>query len=228
MGKRMEKAVKNIDKNKSYSVEQAVSLIKKSAVAKFDETIELHIKLGIDPKKADQQVRGTVVLPAGSGKTKRVAVIAKGEKVMEAKNAGADLVDEKSLFEDIKKGKMDFDVLVATPDMMAELAKLGKILGPRGLMPNPKSGTVTFDVKRTIEELKLGRTEFKVDPYGIVHMPIGKASFDESKLVDNANTVINTIIKAKPQVSKGVYLQSVFITSTMGPSVLVEVKQKAE
>jgi large subunit ribosomal protein L1 len=226
MGKRMEKLSKNIDKTKAYTVEQAIVLIKKSAIAKFDETVELHVKLGIDVKKADQQVRATVVLPAGSGKTKKVAVIAKGEKVTEAKNAGADLVGTKDLLDEIKKGKMDFDVLVATPDVMADLAKVGKILGPRGLMPNPKSGTVTFNLENTIKELKKGRIEFKADDYGMIHSPVGKASFEEKKLAENVKAVLSVIIRAKPQTSKGAYLQSVFLTSTMGPSIKIEIKSK--
>jgi large subunit ribosomal protein L1 len=226
MGKRMEKLSKNIDKTKTYTVEQAVGIIKKSANAKFDETVELHAKLGIDVKKADQKIRTTVTLPAGTGKTRKIAVIAKGEKVTEAKNAGADLVGTADLIEEIKKGRMDFDILVATPDVMKDLAKVGKILGPRGLMPNPKSGTVTFELEETIKELKKGRVEFKVDDYGIVHAPVGRASFEENKLCENIKAVLAAIIRAKPQSSKDVYLQSVFLTTTMGPSVRVEIKPK--
>jgi large subunit ribosomal protein L1 len=222
VSKRMEKVSKGIDKNKTYTVKEAVSIIKKSAVAKFDETIELHIKLGIDPKKADQQVRGTVILPSGSGKAKRIAVIAKGEKVTEAKNAGADIVGTNDLIDEIKKGKMDFDVLVSTPDMMKDLAKLGKVLGPRGLMPNPKSGTVTFNIEQTVKELKQGRIEFKVDAYGIVHIPVGRASFEETKIADNVETVLDAVTRAKPSTSKGIYMESVSITSTMGPSIKIQ------
>lgn len=228
MNKRMEKAVKNIDKTKIYTVEEAVEMVKKSASAKFDETVEIHAKLGIDVKKADQQVRTTVILPAGSGKNLKIAVIAKGEKVMDAKNAGADLVGSGDLIEEIKKGKMNFDILVATPDIMADLSKVGKILGPRGLMPNPKSGTVTFEIEKTVKELKKGRIEFKADDYGIVHAPVGKVSFDSSGIVENIKAVLSAILRIKPQTSKGIYLQSIFISSSMGPSIKIEVKPKYE
>lgn len=228
MSKRIKKLSENIDKDKAYTVEQASDIIKKSANAKFDETLELHAKLGIDPKKPDQQVRTTVILPAGTGKTQKIAVIAKGEKITEAKNAGADICGTTDLIDEIKKGKMDFDILLATPDVMKDLAKVGKILGPRGLMPNPRSATVTFELEQTIKELKKGRIEFKADDYGIVHIPVGKASFEVDKLVENIKAVLAAILKAKPQSSKGIYLQSVFLTSTMGPSVKIEIKPSYE
>ncbi len=221
MGKRMQAAKKAYDADKIYTLEEAAQIVKDNAKAKFDETVELHVKLGVDTRKADQQVRTTVVLPNGTGKTKRIAVIAKGEKAQEAQQAGADLVGAEDIVEDVIKGKIDFDVLVATPDTMKDLAKAAKILGPRGLMPNPKSGTVTFDLAKTIAELKAGRVEFKADAYGIVHTIIGKASFDTAKLAENAKAVIETILRVKPSTSKGVYMQSISMTSTMGPGVRV-------
>jgi large subunit ribosomal protein L1 len=221
MGKRMQAAVKAYDKSKTYTLEQAAEIVKNNAKAKFDETVELHVKLGIDTKKADQQVRTTVALPHGTGKTKRIAVIAKGEHAQEAQKAGADRVGAEDIVEEVIKGKIDFDVLVATPDTMKDLAKAAKILGPRGLMPNPKSGTVTFDLANTIKALKAGRIEFKADAYGIVHAIIGKASFDAAKLAENAKAVMDTIIRIKPSTSKGVYVQSISVSSTMGPGVYV-------
>lgn len=221
MGKRLEAAAKAYDKKKVYSVEEGVKIVKDNAKAKFDETVELHVKLGIDTKKADQQVRSTVALPHGTGKTKRIAVIAKGEHAQEAQKAGADKVGCEDIVEEVLKGKIDFDVLVATPDTMKDLAKAAKILGPRGLMPNPKSGTVTFDLANTIKALKAGRIEFKADSYGIVHAIIGKASFDATKLSENAKAVLETILRVKPSTSKGVYVQSISVSSTMGPGVFV-------
>lgn len=222
IGKRLKAAKETIEKGKLYTLKEAVALSKQNAKAKFDETIELHVRLGIDTKKSDQQVRTMVVLPHGTGKTKRVAVLAKGEHAQDAQKAGADLVGGDDLVEDIVKGKMDFDVLVATPDTMKDLAKAAKILGPRGLMPNPKAGTVTFDIATAVKELKAGRIEFKADTYGIVHVPLGKASFDEGKLFDNAKAVLETINKVKPTTSKGVYVRSVSIASTMGPGLHVD------
>ena len=222
IGKRLKAAKETIEKGKLYTLKEAVALSKQNAKAKFDETIELHVRLGIDTKKSDQQVRTMVVLPHGTGKTKRVAVLAKGEHAQVAQKAGADLVGGEDLVEDIVKGKMDFDVLVATPDTMKDLAKAAKILGPRGLMPNPKAGTVTFDIATAVKELKAGRIEFKADTYGIVHVPLGKASFDEGKLFDNAKAVLETINKVKPTTSKGVYVRSVSIASTMGPGLHVD------
>ena len=221
MGKRLEAAAKAYDKNKVYTVEEGVKIVKDNAKAKFDETVELHVKLGIDTKKADQQVRSTVALPHGTGKTKRIAVIAKGEHAQDAQKAGADKVGCEDIVDEVLKGKIDFDVLVATPDTMKDLAKAAKILGPRGLMPNPKSGTVTFDLANTIKALKAGRIEFKADAYGIVHAIIGKASFDAAKLTENAKAVLETILRVKPSTSKGVYVQSISVSSTMGPGVYV-------
>jgi len=221
MGKRMEAAVKAYDKTKTYTFEEAAQIVKDNAKAKFDETVELHVKLGIDTKKADQQVRTTVALPHGTGKTKRIAVIAKGEHAQEAQKAGADRVGAEDIVEEVIKGKIDFDVLVATPDTMKDLAKAAKILGPRGLMPNPKSGTVTFDLANTIKALKAGRIEFKADAYGIVHAIVGKASFDAAKLAENAKAVMDTILRVKPSTSKGQYVKSVSMSSTMGPGVFV-------
>ena len=224
MGKRMEAAVKAYDKAKAYSFEEAAKIVKDNAKAKFDETVELHVKLGIDTKKADQQVRTTVVLPHGTGKTKRIAVIAKGEHAQEAQKAGADRVGAEDIVEEVLKGKIDFDVLVATPDTMKDLAKAAKILGPRGMMPNPKSGTVTFDLANTIKALKAGRIEFKADTYGIVHAIVGKASFDAAKLADNAKAIMDTILRVKPSTSKGVYVKSISMSSTMGPGVFISNK----
>ncbi|MBR4681691.1 MAG: 50S ribosomal protein L1 [Elusimicrobiaceae bacterium] len=224
MGKRMEAAVKAYDKAKAYSFEEAAKIVKDNAKAKFDETVELHVKLGIDTKKADQQVRTTVVLPHGTGKTKRIAVIAKGEHAQEAQKAGADRVGAEDIVEEVIKGKIDFDVLVATPDTMKDLAKAAKILGPRGMMPNPKSGTVTFDLANTIKALKAGRIEFKADAYGIVHAIVGKASFDAAKLAENAKAIMDTILRVKPSTSKGVYVKSISMSSTMGPGVFVSNK----
>lgn len=224
MGKRMQAAVKAYDKAKTYTFEEAANIVKNNAKAKFDETVELHVKLGIDTKKADQQVRTTVALPHGTGKTKRIAVIAKGEHAQEAQKAGADRVGADDIVEEVVKGKIDFDVLVATPDTMKDLAKAAKILGPRGLMPNPKSGTVTFDLANTIKALKAGRIEFKADAYGIVHAIIGKASFDAAKLAENAKAVMDTILRVKPSTSKGVYVRSISMSSTMGPGVFVNNK----
>ena len=222
MGKRMEAAKKTIDSKKLYTLKEAVSLCKENAKAKFDETVELHVRLGIDTKKSDQQVRTMVVLPHGTGKTKRIAVLAKGEHAQDAQKAGADLVGGEELVEDILKGKMDFDVLVATPDTMRDLAKAAKILGPRGLMPNPKAGTVTFDVATAVKELKAGRIEFKADSYGIVHVPVGKASFEADKLFDNAKAVLEVINRVKPSTSKGVYVRTISLSSTMGPGLHVD------
>jgi len=227
MGKRIENVKKGLDLTKKYTVKDAVALIKKSANAKFDETIEVHMKLGIDVKQSDQQVRSTVSLPHGTGKTKKVAVIAKGEKEKEAQTAGADIFGGAELIEKIFGGFMDFDILVVTPDMMKDAAKLGKTLGPKGMMPNPKSGTVTFDIAKTVKELKAGRIEFKADPQGIVHAVAGKASFAEEKLVENVQAVIDAVLKVKPSASKGVYMQSVFVASSMGPGFPVIVEQKA-
>ncbi len=221
MGKRLNAAVKQVEEGKLHTLAEAAAVVKKCATAKFDETVELHVRLGIDPKQSDQTVRSSVVLPHGVGKTRRVAVVTKGEKVKEAEAAGADLVGSNELIEEIAKGRMDFDVLVASPDLMKDISKLGKLLGPRGLMPNPKSGTVTFDIGQAVKELKGGRVEFKNDDYGIVHLAVGKASFEPQKLADNAKTVLDAILKLKPASSKGIYVRSVTLSSTMGPGVSV-------
>lgn len=222
MGKRLNETAKLIDKNKVYSLAEAAALVKQTAKAKFDETVELHIKLGIDPKQSDQIVRGTVTLPHGIGKTRKVAVITKGEKQAEAKEAGADMIGGDDLIEDISKGSLDFDVLVATPDIMKDLSKVAKILGPKGLMPNPKAGTVTFEIGDTVKELKKGRVEYKNDSYGIIHCPVGKVSFDAEKLADNIKTLFEAVSKAKPSSSKGQYIKSVSVSSTMGPGIYVD------
>lgn len=214
-------AVKKIDKTKLYEPQEALNLVKEIATAKFDETVEVHIKLGVDPRHADQQVRGTVSLPHGTGKTRKVLVFAKGEKIKEAEQAGADYVGGEELAEKIQGGWFDFDVAVATPDMMAVVGKLGKILGPRGLMPNPKSGTVTFDIERTINELKAGRIEYRVDKTSIIHAPIGRVSFEVEKLQENLNAFAEALIKAKPAAAKGQYMRSVSICSTMGPGIKI-------
>ena len=227
MGKRTEAIAKLVEAEKLYTLDEGAALCKKCATAKFDETVELHVRLGVDPKQADQQVRGTVSLPHGLGKTKKVCVVTKGEKQKDATNAGADIVGGDDLIDQISKGFLDFDVLVATPDLMKDLSKLGKVLGPKGLMPNPKSGTVTMDVAKTVKELKAGRVEYKVDDYGIIHVPVGKASFSADKLVGNAKTVLDAILKAKPSASKGVYMISVTMSSTMGPGFKLEVSDKA-
>ncbi|MGE5416566.1 MAG: 50S ribosomal protein L1 [Acidobacteriota bacterium] len=220
-GKKYQDAIKQIDREKLYEPNEALELVKSMSKTKFDETVEIHIKLGVDPRHADQQVRGTVGLPHGTGKTRRVLVFAKGDKAREAEENGADFVGAEDIAEKIQGGWFDFDVAVATPDMMGVVGKLGKILGPRGLMPNPKSGTVTMDVGRTIKELKAGRIEFRVDKTSIVHAPIGKVSFEDEKLQENFETVIDALIKAKPAAAKGTYLKSVAICSTMGPGVRI-------
>jgi large subunit ribosomal protein L1 len=219
MGKRMIEIRKNVDTSKRYSLLDAVTIVKKNAVAKFDETVELHIRLGVDPKKTDQSVRGVVVLPKGSGKKKIVAVIAKGEKAKDAQDAGADFAGDADLVEKISKGWTDFDVLVATPDVMKDLSKLGKILGPKGLMPNPKSGTVTLNVAQAVKELKSGRAEFKMDDSANLHTSVGKASFAAEDLAENAKAVLNAVQAAKPATAKGIYIRTVTLTSTMGAGV---------
>ncbi len=224
-GKKYQEALKLIDQEKNYTLLEAVELVKKVAPAKFDETVELAVRLGVDPKKADQQVRGAVVLPHGTGKTKRVLVFAKGEKAKEAEQAGADYVGDEDLINKVSQGWFDFDVVVATPDMMGQVGKLGRILGPRGLMPNPKTGTVTFDVAKAIEEIKAGKIEYRVDKAGIIHVPVGKVSFESDKLVENVKTVVEALIKAKPAAAKGTYLRSVALSSTMGPGIRVATAQ---
>ena len=219
-GKRYVEAAKLIEKTSVYDLEEAVSLVKKSASAKFDETIEAHLRLGVDGRHADQQVRGAVVLPHGTGKTVKVLVFAKGDKVDEALAAGADYAGGDELVPKIQNdGWLDFDVVVATPDMMGVVGRLGRVLGPKGLMPNPKAGTVTMDVTKAINDIKAGKIEYRLDKSNIIHVPIGKASFSEEQLADNFQTLIDAIIKAKPSAAKGQYLKSVVIASTMGPGV---------
>ncbi len=221
MGKKLQNAAAKVDA-KFYDLELAGELVKQTASAKFDETVELAIRLGVDPKRADQMVRGTTLLPHGTGKKVRILVFAKGEKEQEARQAGADFVGSDDLLEKVKGGWLDFDQAIATPDLMASVGKLGKILGPRGLMPNPKTGTVTFEVAKAIDEIRKGRVEYKVDKAGIVHVPIGKASFDGSKITENAQAVFSSIVKAKPSSSKGKYLRSATMCSTMGPAIPLE------
>ena len=219
-GKRYVESAKLVDRTNLYDVEEAVSIIKKTANAKFDETIEAHIKLGVDGRHADQQVRGAVVLPHGTGKKVRVLVFAKGDKVEEAQAAGADFVGGQELVPKIQnEGWLDFDVVVATPDMMGVVGRLGRVLGPKGLMPNPKAGTVTMDVTKAVNDIKAGKIEYRLDKTNIIHVPIGKASFTEEQLADNFHTLMGAIVKAKPAAAKGQYLRSVTITSTMGPGI---------
>jgi len=221
-GKKFAAALARVDRTKRYSVDEAVSLVKETSNKKFDETIDVAIKLGVDPKHADQMVRGAVVLPHGIGKTVRVAVFAKGDKAKEAEAAGADVVGAEDLAQKIQEGFLDFDNTIATPDMMGLVGRLGKVLGPRGLMPNPKLGTVTTDVARAVRETKAGKVEFRVEKAGIVHAPVGKASFGADKIRDNLNTVLESVMKAKPSGAKGTYLQSVSVSSTMGPGIKLD------
>ena len=219
-GKKYVDAAKLIDRNVQYDASEAISLVKKCAVAKFDETIEAHIRLSVDGRHADQQVRGAVVLPHGTGKTVRVLVFAKGDKAAEAQAAGADFVGAEDLIPKIQnEGWLDFDVVVATPDMMGVVGRLGRVLGPKGLMPNPKAGTVTMDVTKAINDIKAGKIEYRLDKTNIIHVPVGKASFTEEQLLDNFNTLMGAIIKARPAAAKGQYLRSVTLASTMGPGV---------
>lgn len=222
MGKNFINSLQKVDRNKLYTLEEAVSLVKDAAWAKFDETLDMAIRLGVDPRHSDQVVRGAVVLPHGMGKSVRVLVFAKGEKEKEAKEAGADYVGGEDLAEKISNGWMDFDRVVATPDIMGIVGRLGRLLGPRGLMPNPKLGTVTFEVGKAVKEIKLGKAEYRVDKAAIVHVPVGKLSFDGRKLYENAVAIIESIIKAKPASSKGRYLKTIILSSTMGPGVKVD------
>src|ERR1700726_4992416 len=228
MGRGAKVGGKNIDKARKlvearpYHLEEAAELLRKAHFVKFDETVELVLNLGVDPKQSDQMVRGTVVLPHGLGKSKRVLVIASGDKQREAQDAGADFVGGEDMVQKIQEGWTDFEAVIATPDMMKSAGRLGKVLGPRGLMPNPKTGTVTFDVARAVQEVKAGKGEFRVDKAGIVHCPIGKIQFDGAKLAENGHAVINAIVKAKPAAAKGKYVKRITLTSTMGPGITVD------
>lgn len=219
-GKKYQAAASKIE-DRPYELKEALGVIKDAAFAKFDETVEVHMRLGVDPRHADQMVRGTIVLPHGTGKTMRVAVIAAGEKIKDAEAAGAEIVGGDELVERIAGGFLDFDALVATPDMMKGVGRLGKVLGPRGLMPNPKTGTVTFDVTKAVKEIKAGKVEYRVDKTGIIHAPVGKISFGVEKLTENAKSLIDAVLKAKPASAKGRYVQAIHMASTMGPSVTI-------
>jgi large subunit ribosomal protein L1 len=221
-GKKYLGAKSKVDRNKRYELEEGIKLLLETVYAKFDEGIDLAIRLGVDPKKADQMVRGTVVLPNGTGKKVRILVFAKGQKEKEALDSGADIVGGEDLIEKISKGWLEFDKAIATPDMMGLVSKLGKILGPRGLMPNPKMGTVTFDLERAIKEIKAGKVEFKVEKAGVVHVPVGKVSFGFDRILENIKTLLEVILRAKPPTSKGIYLRSIALSTTMGPGIKVD------
>jgi large subunit ribosomal protein L1 len=227
-GKKYENAAKNIDRNQRYSLEEALKLVAANKVAKFDETVELAVRLGVDPRQADQNVRGTVVLPHGTGKVARVLVLAKGEKEKEARDAGADFVGSEDLIKKIQEeGWLDFDRVIATPDIMGAVGRIGKILGPRGLMPNPRIGTVTFDVGKAVQEVKAGKVDYRVDKAGVVHARIGKISFGDEKLAENAHAILDAIVRSKPSSAKGNYVRSVAVASTMGPGVKVDTASAA-
>jgi large subunit ribosomal protein L1 len=221
-GKKFTEAAKLVEHMKAYGATEAIELAKKTSTVNFDATVEVAFRLGIDTRKNDQQIRGAVVLPNGTGKTQRVLVFAKGEKLKEAEAAGADFAGDAEYIAKIQQGWFEFDVIVATPDMMGEVGKIGRVLGPKGLMPNPKTGTVTFDVAKAVAEIKAGKVEYRADKAGIIHAPIGKVSFDDAKLAENFATVFETVLKAKPATAKGTYMKSVNITTTMGPSVKVD------
>ena len=221
-GKKFTEAAKLVDRTQVYDYKEAIELAKKTSTVNFDATVEVAFRLGIDTRKNDQQIRGAVVLPNGTGKTQRVLVFAKGEKLKEAEAAGADFVGDAEYITKIQQGWFDFDVIVATPDMMGEVGKIGRVLGPKGLMPNPKTGTVTFDVAKAVAEIKAGKVEYRADKAGIIHAPIGKASFDNEKLEENFKTVFETVQKAKPAAAKGTYMKSVNVTTTMGPAIKID------
>jgi len=228
VAKRMQKAYEGIDREKLYTVEEAVALLKDRSAVKFDETIEVSMNLGVDPRHADQMVRGVVALPHGTGKSVRVAVFARGPKADEANEAGADVVGAEDLMEAVQKGEINFERCIATPDMMPVVGRLGKVLGPKGLMPNPKLGTVTMDVKAAVEAAKAGQVEFRVEKAGIIHGGVGKASFDQAKIVENATSFIDAVIKAKPSGAKGTYVKRVGLTSSMGPGLKIDVATLSE
>ncbi|SIS61526.1 50S ribosomal protein L1 [Salimicrobium flavidum] len=221
--KRQQEIEKLVDRSTAYEPSEAVSLAKQTAKANFDETVEAAFRLGVDPKKADQQIRGAMVLPHGTGKTQRVLVFAKGEKAKEAEEAGADYVGEQDLINQINQGWFEFDVVVATPDMMAEVGKLGRVLGPKGLMPNPKTGTVTFEIDKAVQEIKAGKVEYRVDKSANIHVPIGKSSFDDEKLKENFVALTEELLKVKPQATKGIYMKNAAVSSTMGPGIKVDI-----
>lgn len=221
--KRYNEAIKLVDKTRYYKTAEAVKVIKEAAKTKFNESVDMVIILGIDPKKTDQTVRGTIMLPHGTGKTKAIAVVTKGEKVLEAKEAGADFVGSNDIIDDIEKNKIKFDVLVATPDMMKDLSRLAKTLGPKGLMPNPKTGTVTFELAGAIKRIKAGEVPFRNDESGVIHLVVGKVKFEEEKLVENVDSAIETILKAKPASAKGQYIKAISLSSTMGPGLKIVV-----
>lgn len=218
-GKKYREALAKVDRDRSYSVEEAAGLVKETSVTQFDGTLELHVKLGVDPRNAEQQVRGTVVLPHGTGKTKRVAVFCRDERAAEAREAGADIVGGEDLAEKIRGGFLEFEACIATPDMMREVGKLGKVLGPRGLMPSPKAGTVTNDVAAAIEDIKSGRVEYRLDRTAVIHMTVGRASFEPKQIAENVTVILEAIMKARPASAKGKYMQSSTLTSTMGPGI---------
>jgi large subunit ribosomal protein L1 len=220
--KKMQASAKLIDRTKLYNATEAIELAKKTSTVNFDATVEVAFRLGIDTRKNDQQIRGAVVLPNGTGKTQSVLVFAKGDKLKEAEAAGADYVGDAEYIQKIQQGWFDFDVIVATPDMMGEVGKLGRVLGPKGLMPNPKTGTVTFDVTKAVQEIKAGKVEYRADKTGIIHAPIGKVSFDDSKLAENLEAIYDVVLKAKPSSAKGTYIKSLNVTTTMGPAVKVD------
>lgn len=224
-GKKYVEASKQVEQEQQYDAKEALELVKKLAPAKFDETVEAAVKLGVDPRHADQQVRGAVVLPNGTGKTRSVLVFAKGEKVREAEQAGADFVGGEELVAKIQGGWLDFDVAIATPDMMAAVGKVGRILGPRGLMPNPKTGTVTFEVAQAVREVKAGKVQYRVDKAGNIHAPIGKVSFDADKLEENLKALLDALIRAKPPAAKGQYLRGIAVSSTMGPGIRINARK---
>lgn len=224
-GKSFRSAMEKVDRNQRYQLEDSLKLVKETARAKFDETVDLAIRLGVDPRQADQNIRGTVALPHGMGKTVRVLAFAKGEKEREAQEAGADFIGSDELIKKISEGWLDFDKAVATPDMMAAVGRIGKILGPRGLMPNPKTGTVSLDIGKAVREIKAGKLEFRVDKAGIVHVPVGRASFSADQLIDNARMVLQTVLRAKPASAKGNYIKGVTVATTMGPGIKIDLAQ---